>query len=403
MAADINHANPWCNCQLGFSGEYCELSDCPLDVMVPGHGQCVNRQIQYCYAPYDGSRCQNDNCANYNGTVVVDANNIPSGCRCPVGWNNTLNGQVVASCWPTCVEYQGAMCGPTDGSTQHICNQQQNADGTRYANCLCGNGYVEIDHPTMPGVKVCEKWCAHGVPSSSFTPTSPGECQCAPETGYFTNGGNDLRCNTSICGTANQFVNGACQCQPPYISNYQSCTLNNCGARGIVVNWTDPSATSAFRCLCPEPSRVTNPLAPFDCQGTVCSPDGYLNPFFTSLSPPTLFCMCRGKRQTVCIGSNCKVSLIILTIIGDRHRDRQKETIISVLTTLNCSCFVAYAFLFVVLSSRYLFEFRIYRANKSKCMQLSISIFEWSQRNMRNNTMLVARNKYECSRRMQMQ
>lgn len=299
LPPDINHPDPWCNCRNGAFGQFCENSDCPEDVMVPGHGICVNRQLQRCYDTYQGSRCEIDRCALFDGQVIVDQSGLPSGCTCNRNrWSNLFQNQTVASCWPQCPELDGFVCGRYD-RLPHECNQNE-LNGQRYARCVCAEGYIQVDHPTIIGEKVCEKYCKNGDVPRNWDPSNPSPCVCSASTGFDILD-NSPRCDHPIC--ANQGVydasRGQCICKPPY-SPFNKCITNVCGANNGVALWTEPGATSPYRCQCNGPYRSKFPDAPFDCAGTACGINGYLNPFFSSQSSPSNVCICVGRWRSNC-------------------------------------------------------------------------------------------------------
>jgi hypothetical protein len=299
LEKDINHARPWCNCRNGAFGEFCENSDCPSDVMVPGHGQCVNRQLEFCYDVYQGVRCEVDRCALWDGEVQIDRNGLPSTCSCKRdGWSNKFQNATVPSCWPQCPVLNGQMCGVFE-QEPHGCNQNE-LGGLRYALCVCAEGYIQVDHPSLPGVKVCEKYCKHGSVPSNWDPASPTPCVCDASTGFDILM-NSPRCDHPICANDGVYdvATRTCVCPPPF-SAFNKCTTNSCGAGNSVTLWTDAFATSKYRCQCVNPYKPRFENAPFDCAGSACGLNGYLNPFYTTATSPANLCLCTGRWRSNC-------------------------------------------------------------------------------------------------------
>lgn len=296
---DVNHATPWCNCRNGAFGTFCENSDCPSDVMVPGHGICVNRQLQSCYDVYQGSRCEVDRCALFDGEIQIDASGLPVGCKCLRDqWLPRFQNTTVPSCWPQCPVLDGQMCGAFD-RLPHQCNQNE-LNGQRYATCVCAQGYIEVPHPTLPNVKVCEKYCKNGNVPADWDPANPSPCICSANTGFDILN-NSPRCDHPICANLGVYdaARSTCICQQPW-SPFNKCQTNVCGGGNGVALWTDPGATSPFKCQCNGPYRPKFADAPFDCAGSACGLNGYLNPFYSTANSPASFCICVGRWRSDC-------------------------------------------------------------------------------------------------------
>jgi len=302
VPADLTHSDPYCVCDTGFSGQWCQNSLCPSSVMVAGHGICINQQISKCYPPYSGNRCEVDNCKLYNGTVTVDADNIPMGCNClSNGWSNSFNNQTVPTCWPQCPIYNGSMCGYSDREP-HSCLQSENVlTSKRTAQCQCAQGYILVPHPTQPGVQICEKYCKHGDVPSDWTPLSLAPCDCDISTGFDVYD-NHPRCDHSVCanGGSYQVETSQCNCPRPWTS-LDRCSSHSCGKNGQPVQWLNiTEATSPYKCQCQAPYAPLYSQSPFDCSGTICGLNGILNPFYLSVTNPALWCLCQGKYKTDC-------------------------------------------------------------------------------------------------------
>ncbi len=295
-----------CSCNPGFSGQFCQDSACDVATMVPGHGMCVNNQVDHCYGPYSGARCEVDICAAYNGTVQLDSNNLPTQCKCPSPLANKYNGDTAPTCWPQCPIYQKQMCGPTPVGIQHGCVQRQNADGTRTAKCQCANGYISVPNPLNPSQMICEKYCFQGTTPVGWTPDNPSPCICSPSSGYDT-AQNHPRCDRAICAHNGTYSvdTKTCQCYPPWIG-VSSCQAHSCGKTGAVVPWYSQTSQSPYQCQCANPTAPSNPSAPFDCNGNRCGAFGALNPYWTTMTNPQRYCICQGKAKTTCdLNGNC--------------------------------------------------------------------------------------------------
>lgn len=298
--ADRFNSQPYCACDDGTSGQYCQDSLCPPSVMVPGRGECLNQHLDRCYAPYTGTRCENDQCALFNGTVTVNSDNIPSGCQCntAIGWNNTRNNQIVATCWPQCPIVGGSMCGPFDNEP-HTCLQLENFVGTRTAQCQCAQGYIQVPHPTLSGSTICEKYCKHGDVPYDWTADRPSACICDPSSGFDVYD-NHPRCDHPTCANDGVFdvLTQQCICAQPW-SSFSRCETHTCGSRGSPVRWFGDTI-SPYRCECQQPFAPLLSQFPFDCSGTVCGLNGYMNPFYSAALNPALWCLCKGKFKSDC-------------------------------------------------------------------------------------------------------
>lgn len=298
---DRFNSKPYCECQEGFSGEFCQDSLCPPDVMVPGRGICLNRALQRCFAPFSGSRCQNNDCGRYNGTVVVDSDNIPAGCSCyKPNFDNTRNNVVVATCWPQCPVLDGSLCGAFH-QQPHVCAQTQGLDELRAAECQCAQGYIRVPHPTRTNVFVCEKYCRNGEVEVDWNPLTPSPCECSDATGFDTFN-NSPRCDNPICANQGTFLvtTQQCDCLRPWTS-FDRCRSHSCGSRGAPVPWLNVTeASSPFKCECRAPYAPQFRQNPFDCSGTVCGVNGQLNPFYTAALSKHLWCTCSGKYKSDC-------------------------------------------------------------------------------------------------------
>jgi hypothetical protein len=282
-----------CQCADGFFGSRCEKTTCMDAIMVAGHGLCANGILQSCYPPYSGTRCEQDNCALFGGTVIGSP--APSGCSCPDGTAPLLNGVTVATCWPQCPVIDGHSCGATGATCL-----QSTVGQRREATCQCPLGYtLETD---ADGNQHCQNFCAHGTPALDFNPFNPTQpCVCSPDTGFDT-AMNHPRCDHPICNEHGVYENGQCTCEPPYTSS-SNCAQHSCSSIGYVVAWIDASASSPYRCACDEPQAPSNPLLPYDCSGTVCANGGSLFPFWRS-QPEEAWCLCSGKWTTSCSDPN---------------------------------------------------------------------------------------------------
>jgi len=198
--------------------------------VTPNHGVCdiITGAFISCYNPMYSSSgltgvplCDIDRCALFGGKVIGSP---ASDCDCG---NYTHKDK---GCYPTCAWYNGAECGPGSGIETNECRYTSNGGDTiRYANCLCGNGFIEVASPVVNntmnppiGTKpvYCEKFCKHGEVDSLWTVSNPTPCVC-DGTGFVTfdtqEGMDDYRCGVPKCkgGAPYNATTDTCLCPSP--------------------------------------------------------------------------------------------------------------------------------------------------------------------------------------------
>ena len=294
-----------CECSPGFTGQFCENSLCPESIIAPGHGVCLNNQVDHCYKAYDGIRCEIDVCAAHNGTVKLDSDGLPNLCECQTPLKPLVDGSVTTTCWPQCPVYQGQMCGITTGSAQHSCKYSENESGQRTATCQCALGYIPIASPNNPSETVCEKYCFRGNVASDWIAERPSPCICAASTGYDIQQ-NHPRCDRPICANNGtyDYIAKKCSCYAPYLP-VSMCQAHGCGLSGNVVSWNNINGHSPFRCNCTNPMAPKDPTNPFDCNGDRCGNNGTLHPLWRTYTDPAKYCICSGRTSTQCSNGYC--------------------------------------------------------------------------------------------------
>lgn len=295
-----------CSCNSPYFGTWCENSDCTSDVMSPGHGVCINGQIQSCYKPYTGTRCEYDNCFHSGGTVT--GSQFPTTCDCPSPLQVQYDTSGTPSCWPQCASINGSICGIVDSRVsqglQHTCLQfQSTTTGQRFAECQCAPGHIfELD--PISQTMICVPYCKNGgtIPPN-WSAAQPTSCICPRSTGFDTGNGANPRCDNPICSNGGTFNSTGCICKKPWRSEYD-CKVNTCGTGNSVIPWFDFSLGQlnpmADQCSCAMPFAPQDLSHPFDCLGNMCQPFGIHNTNWDSSKPVRQHCLCLGLSRTTC-------------------------------------------------------------------------------------------------------
>ena len=132
-----------CNCDDGYSGDFCQVADCPdTDPCLPG-GSCVPGTDAYtceCYDGYSGDLCQEDNCPDPD-PCLNDGYCVPGvgtyTCNCPCGT-------------------EGKRCELISCPYKNPCNTGICHPGPDRFTCECGGGYSgDLCEVPPPPIDIC--------------------------------------------------------------------------------------------------------------------------------------------------------------------------------------------------------------------------------------------------------
>jgi hypothetical protein len=352
---NYDSGNSWCQCTAELAhGSHCQLLNCDENAITKDRGRCEPTTGTFieCYPSFKTSglpgtkKCDRDLCSETGGSSNSTA---PGTCNC----GKLLRGADVGSandptCYPRCPKLNGVECGAGAGSEINVCQYTGQGTTSHYAECQCGFGFIAVDAqpsdendfstfgpPPGKSIKVCEPWCKHGAPPSSWTPTNLLACVC-PNTGFTTNAINGVpqnpRCDEPVCKNGGTWDPSAhqCVCRGPY-SPESNCAVNTCDDPHT--SYIEGTVAPSFLlggtpiCSCKAPYRPVNELVSRkDCAAHNCGPYGTPNPLQTALTTPVDMCVCQPVLATHCDDhtgltcSFCSLSLCqnggVLTITG---------------------------------------------------------------------------------------
>ncbi|TNJ27566.1 High cysteine membrane protein [Giardia muris] len=260
-----------CNCELGFSGDFCELT-VRLDASVPtdqcNYGGNYNNSKCNCRNNYSGQNCEKFTCTSntdcYNGGHCYrEDGRTGSYCVCPKGYSGA--DCYVESCSPTWDEYghtttycnNGGTCQVSEPSTTRNyytswCECRTGFNGTKCETYACST----TDNPNLCPVGLkddsgdsLELTCVHDDTADDDycgpCPSHRGGLDCGIVYCGAKENGNEL----TVCNDQGRCVMNTCLCKPGYAGDTcedEACTSRNgkCGKHGTCI--VDPNGDSMF-------------------------------------------------------------------------------------------------------------------------------------------------------------